>query len=573
MLRHISFLLAFLLQPWFASSSPQRLYSTPDRKNCRCFPGDACWPDQAKWESLNRTVNGRLVATIPLASACHVNSFEPYDEAKCTAIQSNWFDPEFHIKSTSSIMAPFFANNSCNPFAPKDSPCIVGAYVQYAVDARTASDYQATINFATKHNIRLVIRNTAHDWLGKSTGSGALALRTHNLKKIAIVDYNGPYYVGKALKVGAGVSLGEAYNNTNAQGLVNVGGTCPSVGLAGGYTQGSGHGLTISTFGLGADQALEWEVVTANGDLIKATPTNEYSDLYWALSGGGGGTYAAVVSLTLQVHKDQITTGANLSWTNDGISQQTYYSGIASYLKALPTLLDAGAAGNWVNSNSSFSVSPFVGVGITKEKMDSLHQPILDELESLGINYTYYSATFSSFLDMYTEMNPTTEMGILQIGSRLIPREVITTASENLTTSLRAINEQAGAWISGLAFNVSKPPIVPNAVNPAWRESSISLVIGTFYNYTNWDMNIENQRLMTDSLIPQLSRLIPGGGTAYLNEGDPWEPEWQKVFYGENYDRLLRVKHKYDPNSTFYARTAVGSEEWIEAMDGRLCKV
>lgn len=388
MVRSTLFAVAFVLHQLLLVFSPQRTYASSDQKDCRCSPGDACWPSQAEWQSLNKTVGGRLIATIPLASACHVDPFEPYDEAKCKAVQSKWFDPEFHIDSTSSVMAPFFANQSCNPFAPKDEPCTIGAYVQYAVDAKTVSDYQATIKFATDHNIRLVIRNTAHDWLGKSTGPYALSIRTHNLKSTEIVNYNSSYYTGKALKVGAGVSLGEALRTTHAHGLVNVGGTCPTVDLAGGYTQGAGHGLTVSTFGLGADQALEWDAVIANGSLTKATPTNENSDLYWALSGGGGGTYAAIVSLTPRIHKDQITSGVNLSWTNNGISQQTYYAGIEAYVRSLPTFLDAGAAGNWVNSDTSFSASPLVGVGMTKGEMNCLHQPVLDELENLGVNYS-----------------------------------------------------------------------------------------------------------------------------------------------------------------------------------------
>ena len=42
--------------------------------------------------------------------------------------------------------------------------------------------------------------------------------------------------------------------------------------------------------------------------------------------------------------------------------------------------------------------------------------------------------------------------------------------------------------------------------------------------------------------MPELSRVIPGKPSAYLNEGDPWEPKWQQVFYGENYDRLRSIK-------------------------------
>jgi hypothetical protein len=80
---------------------------------------------------------------------------------------------------------------------------------------------------------------------------------------------------------------------------------------------------------------------------------------------------------------------------------------------------------------------------------------------------------------MYEKMNPQSEMGIFQIGSRLIPHKTITGSTDEFVATLRAVNERAGAWVSGLAFNASKVPVVPNAVNPAWRTSSVSLVIGT----------------------------------------------------------------------------------------------
>lgn len=65
-------------------------------------------------------------------------------------------------ESSSSVMAPFFANQSCDPFQPRERPCELGNYVRYAVNASGASDIQRAIAFATSKNIRLVIRNTGH---------------------------------------------------------------------------------------------------------------------------------------------------------------------------------------------------------------------------------------------------------------------------------------------------------------------------------------------------------------------------------------------------------------------------
>ena len=62
--------------------------------DCRCFPGDACWPTSAEWSSLNETFGGRLIATIPLAAACHDDQYASYDEERCTELQNSWLDPE-----------------------------------------------------------------------------------------------------------------------------------------------------------------------------------------------------------------------------------------------------------------------------------------------------------------------------------------------------------------------------------------------------------------------------------------------------------------------------------------------
>lgn len=83
---------------------------------------------------------------------------------------------------------------------------------------------------------------------------------------------------------------------------------------------------------------------------------------------------------------------------------------------------------------------------------------------------------------------------------------------------------------------------------------------------------LKRQDEMTDVLMPTLENATPGAGT-YLNEADFRTPDWQEEFYGENWPRLSAIKKKYDPSGLLWARTAVGSEEWVESGDGRLCRV
>jgi hypothetical protein len=58
-----------------------------NQTQCRCIVGDVCWPSQPQWNELNRTVEGRLIATVPLGSPCH----DPhYEEAACNALKLGW---------------------------------------------------------------------------------------------------------------------------------------------------------------------------------------------------------------------------------------------------------------------------------------------------------------------------------------------------------------------------------------------------------------------------------------------------------------------------------------------------
>ena len=490
-----------------------------------------------------------------------------------------------HYVSSSSIMSPFFANQSCDPFAPATAQCVLGTYVQYAVNASSATDYQTAIAFAQTNNIRLVIRNTGHDYHGKSTGAGALAIWTHNMKSIQVLDYTSSSYNGKAMTMGAGVQGMEAYAAAQAQGYTVVGSNCPTVGLAGGFTQGGGHGPLASKYGMAADQVLAWQVVLASGALVSATPTQNI-DLYWALSGGGGGVFAVVVSLTVKLYASAASSAANLTFTSTGISQDTYWNAIGQFHTILPSIVDEGGVGIWGFTTASFSMTPMYGPGMTLLEMNRLMQPFLTYLTTNNITYRkfsspchacfltsteYSSNSYANFLASYNAMNPFIPSDIIQIGSRLIPRTLVTSSNPSLTSALRSIASN-GAGFSGLALSVPSSPTNPNSVNPVWRTALMSMVVYTLFDYQDWQTNLDNQALMTNTLLPQLAALTPNGG-AYLNEADSFDPNWQQTFYGSNYAQLETVKTKYDPNSTFYAFTGVGSEQWQVRSDGRLCKL
>lgn len=314
---------------------------------------------------------------------------------------------------SSSVMAPFFANRSCDPFTERSAQCVLGTYVQYSINVSSAADVSAGINFANHRNIRLVIRNTGHDYNGKSTGAGALSLWMRNLKDIEIKDWSDRHYTGKAIKMGAGVLGGEAYIAADAEGLQVVSGECRSVGIAGGYTQGGGHSALSSRHGMAADQTLEWEVVTGTGEYLIANREIN-TDLYWALSGGGGGTYATVLSLTSKAHPDTPTSGANLTFTSEGVSQDAYYETITIWHSSLAEAVDAGTMSVWFFTNESFILSPMTGPDVTVDQLRALLKPLMDKLDELNIKYTSYFGQFDSYLEHFNAMFAPIQVGTYQ---------------------------------------------------------------------------------------------------------------------------------------------------------------
>ncbi|KAJ2976928.1 hypothetical protein NUW58_g7964 [Xylaria curta] len=118
------------------------------------------------------------------------------------------------------------------------------------------------------------------------------------------------------------------------------------------------------------------------------------------------------------------------------------------------------------------------------------------------------------------------------------------------------------------------------AANPAWRDVIMFNIIGLTWNEDTpaHEVAAIHERL-TNDLAQRLKDISPGAG-GYLNEGDVMDPEWADSFYGANYERLLQIKKRVDPNGLFWAPTAVGSEDWyvtgqepyITTQFGRLCR-
>ncbi|KAL5084593.1 hypothetical protein Trisim1_011595 [Trichoderma cf. simile WF8] len=569
-----------LLMGLAAVGSASYIPSTPAPANCRVLPGDSDWPATSQWNALNKTINGRLIAAVPQASACHDAPFNNYNATFCAQIQAGWNETKlYHIDSPAEFLNMYFENYTCDPFTPRSKPCGLGNYASYIINVTGAADVQAGISFAKQHNVRLNIKNTGHDYLGKSTGKGGLTFWTHNLKSTQYIPkYSSSYYNGPALKLGAGVEGFEAYLAAYNSGNQIVGGSCPTVGISGGYSQGGGHSMLMPAFGLAADNVLEWEVVTADGSHLIATPTQN-SDLYWAISGGGGGTFGVVLSMTSRVHKDGIVGGASLVFDDSKVGNDVFWEAIGAFHTLLPSLVDHGNGATYVLTPHEFLTLAFTMPGKDLDGVNALMKPFLDDLTSRGIEYQYaprVSASYYDHVSFYLGPLPEGTSDYAPFtGSRIMPRDLLLDPKQNpiIMNALRNATMTEGyAPFPCQAFNVSYQAHPDNAVHPAWRTGlSVCLTPG------DWDPTAApaamqaRQDYAANVLQPMIDAVTPGGGV-YLNEANYKQHNWQDAFHGSNYPKLLSIKKKYDPNSLFYANTAVGSEAWTVDGNNRLCR-
>lgn len=484
----------------------------------------------------------------------------------------------YSLKDPVSVASSLWQNNSCNALLGPDGTCVLGNIASYAINVSSSKDVIAGVKFAAANNIRLTIKNTGHDFLGRSAGQGSLALWTHNLKNISFFDYTNGEYSGPAARVGAGIQGSEILAEAAAAGYRVVTGECSSVGVAGGYTQAGGHSALGSRYGMGADQVLEWEIVTADGRHLTISPTTKEADLFWAITGGGPGNYAVVLSMTIRVYPDGPVAGGSFAFSNT--NDTIFWAAVSAWIKHL-LVLDTIPGFNtvWSLTAGGFDLLYATLPDGSAADMEDALGPVISEIEAL------YSTTLNksilvhpNYKQGYDDFLPQDYRTTTGVAGRLIPRSLVQTNVSALVDVMRIAAAGSAPWrIDNIASNLTHLRVgnTPgsNAVLPAWRESLFTTIFQVTWPETaEWD-TLQRLEATLNEWQAMLRDITPGGG-AYLNEATFDNPTWKEDYFGSNYDALLRVKQKYDPASLFWANPAVGSDlGWTQGPDGRLCRL
>src|SRR5262249_39594933 len=483
----------------------------------------------------------------------------------------------------------------------------------YAIAAQQTSDVVAGVNFARENNLRLVTKGGGHSYLGTSNAPDALMIWTRAMNRITLHDA----FVGRgcqrhqapthAVTIGPGARWLQAYNEvTTKAGRYVQGGGCATVGVAG-LVLGGGFGSYSKKFGTAAASLLEAEVVTADGTVRVANACTN-SDLFWALKGGGGGTFGIVTRVTLRTHELPHSFGF-VAMTIRASSDLAFRRLVDRFVNLYAESFHDPHWGEIANVKPNNILDIQMSFqGLDSGQATALWQPFLKWIEDAASDFTF--TTPPRIVAIPAQMR----WDVDAIRSRA-PEAIVTADrpnaptrniswSANLSEAGHFIHAYSSVWLpetllrkelrarltdalifaarhstvelhfqKGLAGGADEAIVATKgtSTNPAVVEAFALAIVGSegppaFPGLPGHEPVMSSARQNARNVAQarrELARIAPEA-VSYVAESDYFLSDWQRSYWGSNYSKLLAIKKKYDPDGLFFVRHGVGSEDWSE---------
>ena len=550
----------------------------------RVRPGEADWPSEADWDSLRQAVGGRLDKV----------ERPKLDHAEAEKLLHN----PFYLRNT-----PAFTGSSGWLNAWRSEPSA------YVVKAKDAADVAAAVKFARAHRLKLVVKGGGHSYVGGSCAPDSLLIWTRYMDNVALHDAFVPEGCDAkpvpAVSLGAGCVWLDAYEAVTTEGGRYVqGGGCTTVGVAG-LVLGGGFGSFSKAFGLAAASLLEAEIVTADAQ-THIVNTSREPDLFWALTGGGQCAFGVVTRLTLATH-DLPATFGGVSWTVQATSDAAYRRLLRRFLDFYGRRLMNPHWGEQAHAHPGNQLE--IGMafqGLTPEEATATWKELTDEVAAHSDDYKIVEAFSTPAVpaQMYWNgpMLNKFAPGLVTFDDRpgakpgdfWYPGDGVQASifwhgyqSAWLPAALlegEELDRLADAWFAAsrywsVSFHFNKGLAGADlevraaarqaSINPevadAFALAIVAMAGGSLYpELTPPDMAVARDHAQKiDAAMNALRAAAPGAG-CYISECDYFLQDWGKAQWGTNWQRLERVKRRYDPDGLFVIHHGVGSGTWSE---------
>jgi FAD/FMN-containing dehydrogenase len=552
------------------------------------------------WSALNASVNGRLERDVPLALPCFtIYNGMPHtaDEALCAVIRANYTDPKFRIQAAGGYMNgqdegcmsepadQCVLDGSVSPAAlpSANSSCNQGSVPLYYIQVQGASDAAKAFNFARRYNVPLSIKNSGHDYTTRNSQKGSLAMWTHGLQDMSHhVSFvpegctGDEHTYAAVMTLGAGVTADMATTFATAHNATILVPASSTVGISGGFIQGGGRGVLSPVYGLAIDRVVQYRVVTPDG-VLRTANACQNQDLFWALRGGGGGTFGLVLESTSRVEPAPMPIAV-------------------AHMKLPAGNLTAGMAIEWVGHVADLSLAwakQGWGGHIAASYMTYMNP--VPRFANLSDGGAYAAESMRAASDYVTSLGGTTVVEVLPswaevwekyskpeerpsgawpiFGGRLMPKRLFETGEmkDGIKNFLRQAQQYGfnplNTYIpadlpSTLEGSTSRDGYDTNtSTNPGFHDALWNVASGlAIPSHSSYAVRLETA--VNATKILRLAQNLAGpDSAAYVLESSPFTDDWKEAWWGPNYPRLLEIKKKYDPDMLLKCWKCVGFED------------
>ncbi len=402
------------------------------------------------------------------------------------------------------------------------------------------SDVVAAVRLGRDAGLEIAVRGGGHNIAGKAVTDGGLMIDLSLMKAVEVAHRVGGSPQGhverSTIVAEAGVTWGELNDVAHAEGFATTGGVVSTTGVAG-LTLGGGIGWTMSRYGMAVDNLIEAKMVVASGDTVIAREGND-PDLFWAIRGGGG------------------NFGIATSFEFRAFPMTTVLGGIAAH--PVKSAADVVRFYREITASASDDMTVFLGfvhapdgsgtklaalvVCHTGDEADAAREvlpikdfgpPVMDAIERM------------SYPVQNTLFDPGYPRGALNYWKSGFFTELSDEASEKMATALeRAPHPMCGMAIEHFHGAATRVPVSATAF--PHRNPGYNLVLTAVWeDPSQTDECIAWARDTFDSLRPHMADAV------YVNYLDRDEGTRVQSAYGPNYERLVELKRRYDPDNLF----------------------
>ena len=429
-----------------------------------------------------------------------------------------------------------FPDDPCYEIARRDYNTRFSKYPLAIVYCQETQDVINAVKWTRENCISLRARSGGHSYEAFSILNDGIVIDVSEMDKVILDKTN------MEAAIGAGATLLPIYECLWDRGVTIPGGTCPTVGIAG-LALGGGFGMLTRKMGLLCDNLIAVRMVNDKGEEVCADRCT-HPDLFWASRGGGGGNFGIVTSFIFKVHPISDVAVYNITWDWSDAREviKTWQAWAPFVDEQLTSIIDLFTK----EDGRICSAGEFLG---NEDQLRCLLKPLAAagnpiQIDIQTIPYIEAVLKFDEGLGPHKFKNT----GAFVYDG--LPDEAINTLLCFMETSPNKDNSVQFQSLGGAVRQI--PP-----VGTAYFHRDANYIMQYI---TRWNADNEKEPNIhwVESLRRAMLKYVNG---TYVNWPDVCIKDWANAYYGTNYQELMQIKCKYDPEDIFHFKQSICSDQ------------